>query len=153
MQKRYSARAFYAELLVVLAVFSVCCVLLAGVFRSALEMAQGTREKTFAAAEAGNLLEMAKANGLAGFTWGETPETGRREFYYDENWQPAEKPQAVYRIILREDVEQTSAGRLYRYTALAERCPPFADLFAAPQPLAQMQAVCYRPEWNEGVAQ
>lgn len=143
MKTQYRNVAFLVELLINILVFSVSCAVLVGLFGKAQEISHTTKQQTRAHTAVQTLLNTAKARGVEGIVCAEDGEDAWL-CSYDENWNDTAAENAVYTIRLVLQQEETSAGVLRHYQAVAQQ--------ADGTELASMETAVYYPAETVPVA-
>ena len=120
MKKKYRNTAFLLELMINILVFSLSCAILVGLFGKAYQIANRTREAAFASTEVLRVVEVAKVRGAQGVAGATLQSDGSIALWYDKNWQPTNEERALYHIELRVDEQNTHAGILLQFDAVAK---------------------------------
>lgn len=109
-QERTKAAIFLMELLIVIAVFSVCAAVCAFIFTEAFITANEASDLNNAVITAKNAAEIFKASGE------------ESSIYYDKNWQPCNKENAEYALHIIADylsVEKISGEEILGFAVAA----------------------------------
>lgn len=125
MKQRFRSTGFFVELILTILFFAIACSIIVQIFAKASIMSQSALDQRGAAAQCQTLCETLKGGDtIEGFLPEgsyEKQQNGKHLIYYNEDWEPVPKAQAVYTIAVETENTLQPTGTLLKMSFEAKK--------------------------------